>query len=118
MRAATTHVRQRRTRQPRHFLPVTTAGRWAVGLTVACLVLFVASALAAALVVNDGVDRWWEWTLMSTLVASAFLSGLAVVPTAIFAIVRRAERSLLVWFTLAPGGLATIFVIGELIGHE
>ena len=118
MRAATTHIRQSRARPPRPVLPVTAAGRWAVGLTVACLVLFVASALTAALVVNDGVDRWWEWTLMSALAAPAFLTGLAVVPTAIFAIVRRAERSLLVWFTLAPGALATIFVIGELIGHE
>lgn len=119
MRTAPAHIGQPRTRQPRRFMPVTRSGVWAVRLTVACLVFFLAAALAAALVVgNDGANRWWEVALMLALTAPAFLTGLAVVPTALFAIIRRAERSLLVWLTLVPGTLAMIFVIGELIGHE
>jgi len=93
-----------------HLPPRTRLGFWAVRLLAAFAALFVTlCALVAA-------GQRGVWLL--SLVIPLFLCGLVAGATAAFAVVRRGERSVLVFLPLVVGILIIIFVVGELIGPE
>ena len=93
-----------------HLLPRTRLGSWAVRFLVAFAVFFLTlCALVAA-----GQRGVW----LGSLVIPLFLSGLLAAATAAVAIVRRGERSVLVFLPLVVGILIAFFLVGELIGHD
>ena len=93
-----------------HLAPRTGLGFWAVRLLIAFAALFVTlCALIAA-----GQRGVWLVSLGIPL----FLSGLLAAATAAFAVVRRGERSVLVFLPLIVGILIAFFLVGELIGHD
>jgi hypothetical protein len=90
--------------------PGTRLGLWAVRLLIAFAALFVT---ISALVVAGQRGVW-----LLSLVVPLFLSGLLAAATAAVAVVRRGERSVLVFLPLIVGILIAFFLVGELIGHD
>ena len=93
-----------------HLLPRTRLGLWAVRLLVAFTALF----LTISALVASGQRGVW----LVSLVIPLFLFGVLAGATAAVAIVRRGERSVLVFLPLIVGVLIAIFLLGELVGHE
>ena len=91
-------------------MPRTRPGVWAVRFLSSFAALFVT---ICALVVASQRGVW-----LVSLVIPLFLSGLLAGASAAVAIVRRGERSVLVFLPLVVGILIAVFVLGELIGHE
>jgi len=87
-----------------HLLPTTRLGWWAVRLAVAFAALFV---VGDRIVVVAGRDQG------AVLVVGAGLSLMLAGVTAAFAIVRRGERSVLVFLPLIPALLVVLFLLGE-----
>ena len=88
-------------------LPKTSLGWWSVGLVIAIIVLFV--------VVPEVPGA--EVTALGRAIAIGFaaISGVAFV-TGLIGIVRRRERSILVFLTTAIGMFALIIAVGEAFG--
>jgi len=83
---------------------------WAVRLLIAFAALF----LTVSALVASGQRGVW----LLSLVVPLFLSGVLGAATAAFAVVRRGERSVLVFLPLIVGILIAFFLLGELIGHD
>jgi hypothetical protein len=93
-----------------HLTPRTRLGFWAVRLLIAFAALF----LTISALVASGQRGVW----LVSLVIPLFVSGLLAAATAAVAVVRRGERSVLVFLPLAVGILIAFFLVGELIGHD
>jgi flagellar biosynthesis protein FliQ len=93
-----------------HLLPRTRLGFWAVRLLIAFAALF----LTICTLVATGQRGIW----LLSLVIPLFLCGVLAGATAAVAIVRRGERSVLVFLPLIVGILIAIFLLGELVGPE
>lgn len=93
-----------------HLLPRTRLGLWAARFLIAFVGLFV--TLCALVAVGErGV-----WLV--ALVIPLFLAGLLAGATAAVAVVRRGERSVLVFLPMLVGIVIAIFLLGELVGHD
>ncbi len=103
------------------FLPKTTLGKWSIALIIA-MPLF--SALVGALfgsyyedvpagesIAADIVDR--PFLAVSMLIGMA--SGLGSFVTGLLSIVKRGERSILVFISTVIGGLLLLFITEEII---
>jgi len=91
-------------------LPTTTAGRWAIGLALGGVALFV----LAIIVSNPGMEESRRVPMfLLTVPAFAGLIGSGIA-TAI-AWFRSGERSLLVLATMLPALFGLYFVVGELV---
>ena len=86
--------------------PSTRLGWYSVGLTAAFVVLFVINA--AVLLPAPKVVPWREAFVGIVLLVCGIGGGIA----ALIALMRRDERSALVWLALLPG-LFVLFMIGE-----
>ncbi len=93
-----------------HLLPRTRLGFWAVRLLIAFAAFFI---LLISLVAAGQRGVW-----LVSLVIPLFLAGVLAAATAAIAVVRRGERSVLVFLPLIVGVLIAFFLVGELIGHE
>ena len=93
-----------------HLTPRTRPGVWAVRLLIAFAVFFI---LLISLVAAGQRGVW-----LVSLVIPLFLAGVLAAATAAIAVVRRGERSLLVFLPLIVGLLIAFFLVGELIGHD
>ena len=93
-----------------HLLPSTRLGLWALRLLIAFAALFLT---LCALVVAGQRGVW-----LVSLVIPLGLSGALAGGTAAFSVVRRGERSLLVFLPLVVGIIIAFFLVGELLGHE
>jgi len=105
-----------------HLLPRTRLGFWAVRLLVAFAAgLVVGMSLAAAGQISRGegaFDSLWLTVPLMGAGLTAVVAGVLAAATAVVAIVRRGERSVLVFLPLIVGVLIAIFLLGELIGPE
>jgi len=80
-------------------LPHTPLGRWAAGLTILFVILFI-------LVTND------------LLIFSGFLTitlGVIAGLLTLYSIIGRGERSWALWLALLPGLFAILFALGEVL---
>jgi len=93
-----------------HVVPRTRLGLWAIRFLIAFAALFVTLSTLVA------VGQRGVWLV--SLVIPLFLAGLLAGATAVVAIVRRGERSVLVFLPLVVGIVIAIFLVGELVGHE
>ena len=110
-------------RRARFYLrPTTRLGWWAVRLAVAFAALFVVGmslAGAGQKIGGEGVfDNLWLTVPLTGVGLTAVLVGLLAGVTAAFAIVRRGERSVLVFLPLIVGLLVAIFLLGEIAGPD
>jgi flagellar biosynthesis protein FliQ len=98
-------------------LPRTRLGFWAVGLLAAFAAFFIL-LISLAASGQEGGEEFSDnlWLALPGLAAglSAVLGGV----TAAVAVVRRGERSVLVFLPLIVGIFVAIFLLGELVGHE
>jgi heme/copper-type cytochrome/quinol oxidase subunit 3 len=88
--------------------PSTRLGWWSVGLAAAFVMLFVINA--AVLLPAPGVLPWREALVGTALLLCGMGGGI----TALIALIRRHERSPLVWLALLPS-LLVLFMIGEFV---
>ena len=103
-----TPVGHRRTRI--HVVPRTRLGFWAVRLLIAFAALFLT---LCALVAAGQAGPW-----LAVFMIPLGLSAAGAAATAAVAVVRRGERSVLVFLPLVVGILIAFFLVGELIGHD
>ena len=100
-----------------HLLPVTRVGWWSVGLLAAfaafLIVLF--SLIAAG---ERGGDEFFSNLWLALPGLGAGLSGVLAGVTAAFAIVRRGERSVLVFLVLFVGLIVALFLLGEVVSDH
>ena len=89
-------------------LPSTRLGWYSVGLTAAFVILFIINT--AVFLPAPGVVAWREAFVGIVLLLCGIGGGIA----ALIALIRRYERSALVWLALLPG-LFVIFMIGEFL---
>ena len=98
-------------------LPRTRLGFWAVGLLAAfaaCFILLISLAAAGQTGGDELSDNLWLALPGLGAGLSAVLAGV----TAAVAVVRRGERSALVFLPLIVGIFVAIFLVGELVGHD
>jgi len=99
-------------------LPTTRLGWWAARLLVAFAALFlIGISLAGAgqkIGGEEVFDSLWLTVPLAGAGLTAVLAGVLAGLTAAFAIVRRGERSVLVFLPLIVGLLVALFVQGEI----
>ena len=91
-------------------LPSTRLGRWAAGLMAAFVVMFLINSFVFMRLSSDAP---WQRMLLPFYGIGMLACGLAAGITGVIAIVRRGERSWLVW----PAVLPCLWVIFMLLGE-
>lgn len=92
--------------------PSTKPGWWAVGLAIAFIVINIVNS-AIFMRLSLGVP--WRQTILPYYGIIMMLCGLAALVVGLLAIIRKHERSWLVWLALLPGVFALLFVLGEFL---
>ena len=92
--------------------PSTRLGWWAVGLAVAFSVM---SFINSAVFMRLSEDVPWRQTLLPFYGIFMLLCGLAAGVVGLIAIIRKHERSWLVWLSILPGTFALLLVLGEFL---
>ena len=109
------------TKQPWRITPITTLGKWSVGLIVAMPILFIfgssltnslynTSPAGKTLLADISARPALALTMLTGMVAgiSAFIAGL-------LAIIRQKENAILVYISTVVGALLLLFLIGEIV---
>lgn len=92
-------------------LPKTILGKWSVGLIVIFFLLFVLfNLLVASGQRGPGFNPWLAFTIIP-----AGISGISAFFTGIIGIIKKKERSLLVFLSVALGLFVLIFLLGEVM---
>lgn len=92
--------------------PATRLGWWAVGLMVA---YFVLSIVNSAVFMRLQGNAPWQQTVLPFYGIFMLLCGLAAGVVGLVAILRKHERSWLVWLTILPGAFVLFFLLGEFL---
>jgi hypothetical protein len=95
--------------------PATQPGWYAVGLAVTFVLMFIINFTVFMPVSVYAPDAWWRQTLLPFYGIFMMLCGLAAGVTGLIAVVRKHERSCLVWLTILPGALVLFFLLGEFL---
>jgi len=92
--------------------PSTRLGWWSVALAATFAVLFI---INATVFMPSTVEAPWRQTILPFYGISMLLCGLAAGIVGLVAVVRRGERSWLVWLTILPGLFVLFLVLGEFL---
>ena len=92
--------------------PSTKLGRWSVALAATFVVLFI---INSAVFMRLTQEAPWQQALLPFYGFAMLLCGLGAGIAGLIAVVRRHERSWLVWLTLLPGLLVIFLLLGELL---
>ena len=98
-------------------LPKTTAGKWSLLLIVTCMVLIGIFYLTVFLFDPEATGGFFSAPTLAIPLLLAATSGTAALLMALFSIVIKKERSILLLMPIVMGFLVTIFWIGELWGE-
>ncbi len=93
-------------------LPSTALGRWAVYLAVAFIVLWVINSLV--FMTTSFADEEWRELVLPFYGIGMLAIGFAAGVVGVIAVIRKRERSWVVWFTILPMLLVAMFVLGEI----
>jgi len=93
--------------------PVTPTGWWAAGLGIGFVVLFLVNALI--LIPFSAALPPWSRPLMIFYGLFMLACGLGGALAGLLALLRRGERSWLVWLPLLPGALVIFLLLGEFL---
>ena len=103
-------------------MPTTRLGLWAVRLLAAFAASFVVGisfvAVGEVIAGDEAFDSLWLTVPLMVAALTAVVAGVLAGVAAAFAIVRRRERSVLVFLPLLVLLFFAIFFVGELVGHE
>ena len=92
--------------------PSTRLGWWSVGLAVAFVILMT---INSAVFMRLPEDITWRVTVLPFYGIFMLLCGLAAGIVGLIAVIRRHERSWLVWLAILPGLFALVFMLGEFL---
>jgi len=92
--------------------PSTRLGRWSIALGALFLVMFT---INSTVFMPLQLDAAWKHVLAILYGIGMLLCGLAAGVIGLIAIVRRGERSWLVWLCVLPGLLVVFLLVGELL---
>jgi cadmium resistance protein CadD (predicted permease) len=98
--------------------PGTRLGWWAVGLGATFVALFIINSAVFMPVFSTTQNEQLSWvsrTLLPFYGIFMALCGLASGVAGLVAVLRKHERSWLVWLTLLPGAFMLLFILGELL---
>jgi len=95
--------------------PGTRLGWWAVGLAAAFVVLFAVNSAVWMQRSQDVPDVSWQRALLIAYGILMMLCGLAAGIAGLIAVIRKHERSWLVWLALLPGAFVLFLLLGELL---
>ncbi|MCL5094320.1 MAG: hypothetical protein M1355_04280 [Patescibacteria group bacterium] len=99
-------------------VPKTKSGKWSVGLILAMPILFFTGGflantlykeVAADSIIGDLTGR----PLLSLSMLAGIASGVSAFVTGIVAFIRQKERALLVYLSIAFGGMLVLLLLGE-----
>ncbi len=93
--------------------PATRPGRWAVGLMAAFVVMFL---INGAVFMQLSTSSWWQQNIMPFYGVLMVLCGMASGIVGLIAVIRKHERSWLVWLTILPLVFMLFLVLGEFLG--
>jgi NhaP-type Na+/H+ or K+/H+ antiporter len=103
-------------------VPTTRLGLWAVRLLATFAASFVAGisfvAVGEVIAGDEAFDSLWLTVPLMVAALTAVVAGVLAGVAAAFAIVRRRERSVLVFLPLLVLLFFAVFFVGELVGHE
>ena len=94
--------------------PSTRVGWWSVGLAATFTVLFTINSTVIMPSTVEAPEAPWQQALPFYGIAM-MLCGLTAGIVGLIAVIRRHERSWLVWLTILPGLFVLIFVLGEFL---
>lgn len=92
--------------------PRTRLGRWAVALAAVFAILFFINSFVFMPMTVEGT---WRQVVFPFYGIAMLLCGLAAGIVGLIAVIRRRERSWLVWLSLLPGLLVLTLVLGEFL---
>jgi hypothetical protein len=92
--------------------PVTRLGWWAVGLALAFMLMFI---LNSTVFMGLPEDVPWRQTVLPFYGIFMLLCGLAAGVVGLIAVIRKHERSWMVWVTILPGALVLFLLLGEFL---
>jgi len=92
--------------------PSTKLGRWSVGLAVTFAALYI---INATVFMPSIVEVPWRQTVLPFYGIAMMACGLAAGIVGLIAVIRRRERSWLVWLSLLNGLMVVAFVLGEFL---
>ena len=92
--------------------PRTQAGWWAVGLAAVFVVMFMINS-AVFMRLPENVP--WRQTVLPFYGIFMMLCALAAGVVGLIAVLRKHERSWLVWLAVLPGAFALLFLLGEFL---
>jgi len=93
--------------------PGTKTGWWAVGLGVVFVLMFIINSIEFMAMTTNS---WWQQNLLPFYGILMLLCGLSAGIMGLFAVIRKHERSWLVWLTILPGAFVLFLVLGEFLG--
>jgi hypothetical protein len=102
-------------------MPKTALGKWSVGLIVAtALSLFVGASLTNVLYQsvpagNSIMEDIARRPALALAMLAGMAAGISACVTGLYAVIRRKERSILVYAATIIGALLLVFLIGELL---
>lgn len=109
------------TKQPWRITPITTLGKWSVGLIVAMPILFIfGSSLTNSLYKSIPAGR----TILEDISArpalaltmlAGMVDGILAFIAGLLAIIRQKENAILVYISTVVGALLLLFLIGEIV---
>jgi hypothetical protein len=92
--------------------PHTKLGQWSVGLAAVFVGLFLVNSFVF---MSTSSDAPWRHVLLPFYGLLMLLCGLAAGILGLIAVIRKNERSWLVWLTLLPGLLVLFLLLGEIL---
>lgn len=98
-----------------HFLPKTNLGVWSVTLAIACPILYSVGAALPYDSAYSGLEGILQNPMQTIFSLLAIASGIAAGVTALLAVLRKQERSILVILMLPALVIQGFLLIGSLI---
>lgn len=95
--------------------PSTRLGWWAFGLFAAFVVMFIINTVVFIPTAQGEPGAGWREMLLPFYGLFMMLCGLVGAILGVIALMRKQERTWMVWVTLLPGILVTAFVLGEIL---
>jgi len=92
--------------------PSTRLGWWSVGLAATFVFLWI---INSTVFMPSTVEVPWRQVVLPFYGIAMLSCGLAAGIVGLIAVIRRHERSWLVWLTILPGLMVLFFVLGEFL---
>jgi hypothetical protein len=95
--------------------PATRLGWLAFGLTAVFAVMFIINSIVFMPAFSTNTTESWHQVLLPFYGILMMLCGLAGGLLGLYTLIRKRDRSWLVWLTILPGAFVIIFLLGEFL---